>query len=462
MEQHLVKTLSNLIIQGDLAKAINILESSKTKYNSDAQYWEFLTLTQGMSGNNLECINACTQAIKFNPDNIGTYINLGVAQQNLGLLDKAEESLTKALSINDTHPQVQNNLGALYILRSEYIKAKSYIDKAISIKPDFSDAHSNLGEIYKHLQANEKATECYLKAIALNPNSINAYIGLGSILSSMAAYEKGEFYLKKALKLNPYHPEALFNLGFLHYLKKSYGTASVFFKDTLQINPDHQNARYLLSAITGNDAPDQSPQQYVKSLFNHYAETFDDHLVNALGYDAPNAMHQIVTKYANPVNTRHLLDLGCGTGMCGEVFRAQYDHLTGVDLSEKMIRKSEEKRVYDELYNNDLTIFLEKNHVKYDMIVAADVFIYIGDLAKIVNATVNAQEKGGYFIFSIEKSFEHQTYHLRDTGRYSHSVNYIKNILNEASYNIILDQPTILRNEKGHNIEGIIYLCQKP
>ena len=75
--------------------------------------------------------------------------------------------------MDDSHPQIQNNLGAIYILKSEYSKAKPYIEKAIAIAPDYSDALSNLGEIYKNEQENDKAIQCYLKSIKINPNNIN-------------------------------------------------------------------------------------------------------------------------------------------------------------------------------------------------------------------------------------------------------------------------------------------------
>ena len=461
MDQVLLNTISAHLNQGNFTEAVNLLRLTENTHINDAQYWEILALTQGMSGNNSECKSCCLRAIKLNPGNVGTYINLGVAQQNLGLLDEAEETLLKAINMDNTHPQVQNNLGAIYILKSQYDRAKPYIENAISINPDYSEALGNLGEIYKNFQEHDKAIECYLKSIKLNSHNINAYIGLGTLHSYLANYKKAEHYLNEAIRLNPYGSEENFSLGFLHYLKKSYDDAATFFRNTLKINPDHPNARYLLSAISGEESPDQSPEIYVRNLFDHYAETFDNHLVNDLGYRVPDTMHKIFTEYATPEKTQRLLDLGCGTGICGEKFHTSYQHLVGIDLAERMIKKSKEKGIYDELHNSDITKFIQNSASKYDLTIAADVFIYIGNIAELVKMIYNIQEDGGYFIFSIEKSSKHDTFHLRDTGRYSHSMDYIKKILDDASYSIIASVPTIVRNEKGSSIDGIIYLCQK-
>ena len=461
MNKIILNTISSHLNQGNFAEAFKLLKSSEDTHINDAQYWEILALTQGMSGNHAESMNSCLRAIKLNPNNIGTYINLGVTQQNLGLLDEAEATLIKAIGMNNSHPQVQNNLGAIYILKSEYSKAKPYIDKAISINPNYSDALSNLGEIYKNFQEYDKAIESYLKSIKLNTSNINAYTGLGTLYSYLANYDDAEHYLSEATKLNPYSTEAHFGLGFLHYLKKSYDQASVHFSDTLKLDPAHQNAKDLLSAISGKESPDQSPEAYVKNLFNHYAETFDEHLVNDLGYNVPDSMHRIFTEYAKPEKKGRLLDLGCGTGICGEKFHTLYEHLTGIDLAERMLKKSREKEVYDELYNSDIEEFVKSSTLKYDLMIAADVFIYIGNITELVQLIYNIQEDGGYFIFSIEKSFNHETFHLRDTGRYSQNINYIESILDDAAYNIITSVPTIVRNEKGSGIHGIIYLCQK-
>jgi predicted TPR repeat methyltransferase len=461
MDQNFLNKISALINQGNFTEALDILKSSDHGCNNEAQYWEMLAIAEGMSGQNEKCKDACHHALKINPGNVVTYINLGVAQQNLGLLDDAEETLKKALSINAIHPQIHNNLGAIYILKSEYDKAKPYIEKALSLQPDYGDALNNMGEIFKYEHEYDNAIKCYLASINLSSNNIYAHIGLGTLYSNLARYDEAESHLNKALNINHYSTEALFGLGFIHYLKKSYDTAADLFNKTLKINPSHHNAEYLMSAITGKNSPDQSPEEYIKKLFDYYADNFDNHLLNDLGYNVPDKMLKVFTDHTEHYNRQHLLDLGCGTGICGDKFHDLFDHLTGVDLSDKMIEKSNEKNFYDELHNCDIGVFLDNYATEYDLVIAADVFVYIGNIAELVKIIYEKQKKNGYFMFSIESSFKHNTFHLRDTGRYSHNVSYIKTILGNSLYKIIATVPTTIRNEKGKGIQGVIFLCQK-
>lgn len=460
MEQQILNNIFAHLNSGNFKKAHKILKTLKKDHKNEAQYWETLALTYGMSGDNKECKNSCLQAIKLNPDNIGTYINLGVAQQNLGSLDDAENSLKIALSINKDHPQVHNNLGSIYILQSDFSKAQPFIEKAISLDSTYSDAHCNLGEIFKNTGSTDKSIDSYLTSLKYNPNNINAYFGLGSYYTYEANQEKAEYYLNTTLQLNPYHIEATFHLGFLHYLLKSYDTATSYFKKTIELEPNHYYASYLLSAITGQDSPEKSPEPYVKGLFDHYASTFDEHLVKHLKYNVPSTMLSIFNKFSQPKQTVNLLDLGCGTGICGEKFAHMYTHMTGVDLSENMIKKTQEKNIYSSLHASDIDHFINNTTSKYDLVIAADVFIYVGNIRLLVKDIYDTMNFDGYFIFSIELS-DSDDYFLQNTGRYAHSESHIHEILENASFNIINYQATIIRNEKDNEIKGIIYLCKK-
>ena len=318
-----------------------------------------------------------------------------------------------------------------------------------------------MAEIYKHNRESEKAEASYNLAIQHNPNNINAYLGLGTLYSFQGNYDKAEQNLQYASQLNPYHQEVMFNLGFLHYLKKSFDDAATYFKKTIEIDPNHHNATYLLAAVTGDDTPEHSPESFVRGLFDHYAETFDDHLVKSLSYNTPNNMFEIYNEHVKAEQTGNLLDLGCGTGLSSEKSHSIYDHLVGIDLSENMLSKAKEKNIYNELHSVDISAYLNDTTLMFDLVVASDVFVYIGNIENIFKQLHNRQNAQGYFVFSVEKSFNHDSFHLRSTGRYSHNQDYINSILDNAGYNMIQATPKVIRNEKGSNIEGIIYLCQK-
>lgn len=148
------------------------------------------------------------------------------------------------------------------------------------------------------------------------------------------------------------------------------------------------------------------------------------------------------------------VDLGCGTGLMGPLLRPHTQQLAGVDLSAGMVQKARERGCYDELAVDELVQFLEgaaaavqqqgeagwermgrvANGVRlvewwwlhavltqqlvvqpaaavsspkwcsnmftcwcccsgaqpFDLLVAADVLVYIGDLASLLTAAANA------------------------------------------------------------------------
>lgn len=173
---------------------------------------------------------------------------------------------------------------------------------------------------------------------------------------------------------------------------------------------DRAAARALLEACGGGS--EQPPAEYVRSLFDGYAATFDEHLVNKLGYATPQVLMRMAcdvgderrTAAASSTprsNTRQLCvwqraaDLGCGTGLAGVYMRPRTVQLHGVDLSPGMVAQARarcsaedgSKPLYDELAVGDVVDWCTTRAGHgYDLVVAADVLVYIGDLAPLFTA----------------------------------------------------------------------------
>ena len=72
------------------------------------------------------------------------HINLGIAYERTGDLDKAEASLWKALESNPHHPAAYNELGLVQRRKGEFAKARASYEAALTEFADFHYAHKNL------------------------------------------------------------------------------------------------------------------------------------------------------------------------------------------------------------------------------------------------------------------------------------------------------------------------------
>jgi len=214
----------------------------------------------------------------------------------------------------------------------------------------------------------------------------------------------------------------------------------------------------MLNALTGNTST-KPPKQYVKNLFDDYAERFDDSLIKQLEYKLPFLIKELILKL-DPTRKifEKVIDLGCGTGLTGKELRDISNNLTGIDISSNMVAKTRELGVYDHLFVGDIVDILGSSKEKYDLFIALDLFIYIGELTKMFKTVRQCCNKNALFILSIETQ-EEDGYSLLKSARYSHSDEYILKTASDR-FKLIESQEVSLRKEKDGWIDGKIFILQ--
>lgn len=215
---------------------------------------------------------------------------------------------------------------------------------------------------------------------------------------------------------------------------------------------------FYLSAMGLGEVPDKMPEKLVATLFNSYAETFEQHLVRTLKYQAPGKLAAVVKDVLGdgrpPLD---VCDIGCGTGLAGEHLRPLARRLDGVDLSAGMIAKAREKRLYDRLIVGELCAALNEARLSYDLVVAADVLIYFGDLQPPFAAAHAALRPGGHFAFTVEKG-DGDAPVLGEVTRYRHSGAYIERTAAATGFRVVRRDDFTLRFEKGIPVDSLLYV----
>ena len=122
-----------------------------------------------------------------------------------------------------------------------------------------------------------------------------------------------------------------------------------------------------------------------------------------------------------------------------------------------MLRKAQERGVYDHLIKQDVESYLLNESLNFDYIVAADVFIYLGDLAGVFQSIQSRNKSGGRLVFSVEH-MDGNSFALLPSGRYAHSKLYIEGLCKKFHYQLEYFETQNLRLERDKYISGGIYL----
>ena len=356
--------------------------------------------------------------------------------------------------------EVQYNYGlALFETQQLDLAIKAY-SQAAKICPEDVDILFNLGLAYKKNKHYGKAEEIYLKALELTPSDIDLCYNLGCCHKDAGEITKAIAVFDKLVNRAPDHLPVLNNLAYLHHLKGNYDLARKGYAQILQLDPEHASAKYMHSVLTGT-RPDAPPKEYISSLFDHYSETFEKNLIEDLKY---NLYLELRVQFDSIKQKKRIctsgLDLGCGTGLAGEAFRTACIELSGVDLSIKMIEQAAAKQIYDSLYVDDLVTFLHNSSKVYDLFIAADVLMYLGDLHPLFAATAGRSMPDALFCFTTEQT-ENDEWILQPTGRYAHNPDYVKRVARENGWTEMLSGETTGRREGNSWIKETLFVLTR-
>lgn len=234
--------------------------------------------------------------------------------------------------------------------------------------------------------------------------------------------------------------------------------ARVSWRTALALDPaDHAGVALKFQLIDGLPAA-VPPPAFVATLFDQYAAGFDRSLVGQLGYSAPDLLASAIARLGRPRFGR-VLDLGCGTGLAGERLRPLAERLEGFDLSAGMLAKARAKGIYDRLDQVDIAD-LPASEGPVDLVVAADVFIYVGPLERVLSTIRALLAPDGLLAFTVETVAEGNAVVLRETRRFAHPRAYVEAALAEAGLAVVSLEAAVLRQDRGAPVDGLVVMAR--
>lgn len=289
------------------------------------------------------------------------------------------------------------------------------------------------------------------------------------MLAENGEHEAAVELMEQALELVPDWPAGLVRLADYAEKANQPEKAVPALQRVLELDPqDIFGARLKLALLGAEEVPDQPPSRYVEALFDDYADRFDTALVERLDYTVPAKLARLIADHDDR-RFEVAIDLGCGTGLFGAEIRDRVTRLEGFDLSVNMLAKAGEKGLYDLLAKADLSLdpagsgLFDDGHAerRADLVSAADVLMYLGDLANAFALAARLAKPGAFFAFSVEDVGEGEGYLLAPSLRYAHTERHVRQRLTENGFTVLVLTRTTIRMDGGKPVFGILFLASR-
>ncbi|HSK41770.1 MAG TPA: methyltransferase domain-containing protein [Arenibaculum sp.] len=376
-----------------------------------------------------------------------------------GDVEGAERVLRALLASEPAHARALQWLGDLRRRAGDPIAAARLTGRALRLVPGEPHALLDHGLALRELGRPGVASLAISAAVDRLPDDFRPRVGLALTLLDVGRAAEAALQLREAIRLAPGQPESHHLLASALYRLHLAGDGEAAVRHARAWNdafPGHPIAAHSLASLTGDTRITHAAEDWVRMTFDRFGASFDHHL-HALAYRVPDRIATLLGRIRRPSADADILDLGCGTGLCGPGLRPFARSLTGVDLSPGMLRQAGAKALYDELAEGELVAYLRGSGRQWDIVTAADVFIYIGDLAPAFAATAAALRPGGWFICSIEDSgcaSGEAGFVLDASGRYRHHAGHIHRLAAAAGLVVRYDEAIPVRLERGVPLPG--------
>lgn len=401
------------------------------------------------------------------PDSAEAHYDRANTFQGQGRSDEAIAAYRQALAVKPDFGEAHTNLAGVLLAQGRFDEAIAGYRQALAVGLDHPIVHYNLGNALKASGQPGEAIAAYRQALALEPDCAEVYNNLGNACRDQDRLDEAAAAYLQALALKPDYTEAHENLAGTLYRVHQLGApdaAAVLAEIWLRDHPDSPIAHHVGAALTGRTPPARASDAYVRQTFDHFAHEFDARLSD-LDYRAPDRIADLVLpELPAPAATLDILDAGCGTGRCASRLRPHARLLVGIDLSPGMLERANAGGLYDRLVAAELTAFLEAHRAAFDLVVAADVLCYFGDLETVLAAAAAALRPGGRLAFTVERLADgagagRADHRIGPHGRYSHDETHVRRSLAAAGLSVRHLRDDALRLEGGVPVPGMVILA---
>ncbi len=470
---------------GDIAQALPLLQQAVYSRPDDAAFHHNLGQACLAAAQFTEAIRALERSSDLDPMRPETFLALGqayLARHSPGDANAAILVLRQASIAGLDSPELHLHLSTALLAAGRAEEAIAAARAALERRPDYPLAHHHLALAFRALGKLREARAALAQAASLQPNSAAVSYAQACLEIQAGEPDKATTLLRRAISLDesylpafdalaallaqrgkPEEAQRLLNRAARVAKTRSAGPALTItnLEQKLTLSPQEDQLRFALAAYAGVAPPGQVPASSVADLFDRYADNFDNHLRNQLQYRVPELIFNALSPFL-PVRPLDILDLGCGTGLSAPLLRPIAATLAGVDLSPAMIEKAKARNLYDRLDVADLVTTLQNAPRAFDLLIAADVLNYLGDLTPAFQAAAAALRPAGLFAFTAEAGAGDRYQLQSNNFRFRHAETYLKHIAAISGFTELSFATVPLRTEAETQVMGHLMVLRLP
>jgi len=160
-----------------------------------------------------QALGVFQQALRADPDNYESYINIGSVLYQMDRLDSAEWYSWKGLSINSQEANGYNTLSLIYLKKMEWERALVLVDSALKLSPGQPYYLNNKGQIEMAMGHYSSAESLFNQSMRIDPYNARVYRNKGILMLKNNRPNEAVRLIAKALQLGPASPDMKLDLA---------------------------------------------------------------------------------------------------------------------------------------------------------------------------------------------------------------------------------------------------------
>ena len=445
---------------GQRARAIEIYRALLAEAPRLPPLLNLLGLAMVQDGKVADGLRHLTKAVRLAPEFGDAWLNLAFARYEAQDREGAVAAYRKVLELQPSHLPALLSLASL-VGETDTTETVALLRRAVQAAPDralpwlrlrraclFLGDVAGVAETERqidhvglktteelveggHIELMEgrlaEATAHFRRARQLQPGSALAALGLGEALLRHRDYRGGALReFDHAVSLAPRRSTPWIGIGRAQLAMGQRDAAAHALRQAID-REEGAVQRHLLSAALGQATP-AAPIESLKWHYNPRAAAYDT-VQHTLGYAVPEQVDALLRAQSSD-QFANVLDLGCGTGLLGAVLRPFARRLIGLDASLAMLNMARATRRYDDLIEQEAMAYLAGTRESFDLIVAAEMLIHVGDLAPIFRQIAEHLTPGGVFFATFEQpenaAADADNVTLLTTGSFAHGEGHVR------------------------------------